>query len=88
LIVGSKQISQPDNILVYPNPASDQVVFEFVEKTIGSIIVTDLSGHKCIEFEVNGLSTVFDTRQLEQGVYFYTLKTDSSVSTGKLLINH
>lgn len=86
--LASKKINQPDDIVVFPNPASDKVIFEFNDNTYGSIIITDLSGHKCADFEVSGLRAVFNTTQLEPGVYFFTLKTSSSISTGKLLINH
>lgn len=84
--LGSKDIDHDNYITVYPNPATEQVVFEYPESTGGNIMITDITGHLCTVLKITGLRTIFNTTLLKPGLYFYTIKTSNSLSTGKVLI--
>jgi hypothetical protein len=80
------------NLKVYPNPATDYVTFdyelpEYVEKS--TIIITSITGQIIKEFEVNNIEgqVLWDTRTIENGIYFYALKRgDKTLISGKVSI--
>jgi hypothetical protein len=52
------------------------------------LLVTDMQGRLVISFRVSGSQgqQVWDTRQVEKGVYVYTLKAGTVSKQGKLVI--
>ena len=75
---------------VYPNPAHDFVVFEFVGEA-SSIEITDLSGKVLIQKPIaSGDSKVqINVSELNNGMYMFRVfdKTRSQHQTGKIVIN-
>ncbi len=90
----------PNQILVkpyaelkaYPNPAKEYVTFEYhyPEDAVGvQIVIIDITGKKVQQFElVNPQGKLlWDTREIGQGSYFYTLRSkDGKLKTGKISI--
>ena len=80
------------NLTVYPNPATDYVTFEYelpeyVEQS--TIIITSITGKVIQEFEVKDIEgqILWDTRIVENGIYFYALKhSDKTLTSGKVSI--
>lgn len=80
------------SIKAYPNPATDYVTFEYelpeyVEQS--TIIITSITGKVIKEFEVKDIAgqILWDTRTIENGIYFYALKRgDKTLTSGKVSI--
>ncbi|MEM9679758.1 MAG: T9SS type A sorting domain-containing protein [Bacteroidota bacterium] len=70
------------NILIYPNPTSDQVSFS--DKTITKADLFDINGRKILEVTDNS----FSIKNLAKGVYIIkAINTDGATLSGKLIKN-
>jgi hypothetical protein len=80
------------NLQVHPNPATDYVTFEYklpeyVEES--TIIITSITGKVIKEFDLKDIAgqILWDTRTIENGIYFYALKRgDKTLTSGKVSI--
>jgi hypothetical protein len=80
------------NLKVYPNPATDYVTFdyelpEYVEKS--TIIIISITGKVVKEFDMSDIKgqVLWDTRTIENGIYFYALKQGkTTLASGKVSI--
>ena len=80
------------NLQVHPNPATDYVTFEYklpeyVEQS--TVIITSITGKVIKEFDINDAEgqLLWDTRTIENGIYFYALKRgDKTLASGKVSI--
>lgn len=74
-------------VKVYPNPAKDYVVFELNEKPTNSIIqIVNVFGKQVETLSIKTEKTVWDTREVKNGIYFYKIEIDSKVLSGKIVI--
>jgi len=73
---------------VFPNPASDYVIFEFTGAA-SRVEISDLSGKVLVNMSVeSGMNRVqIDLSQLESGMYMFRVFDNEMVQTGKLIIN-
>ena len=79
-------------IKVYPNPATDYVVFEISPSIIinerkNVILISDVFGQVVAMLPVKNEKTVWDCREMSSGTYFYWLQSGLNViDRGKVLI--
>jgi hypothetical protein len=79
-------------ILAYPNPANDIVIFEssgyssFVIAPGNKIYITNSYGQPITQIPVTGNKTIFDCRRLPSGIYFYQYRMNEKSYSGKFLI--
>jgi hypothetical protein len=75
-------------VKIYPNPVIDYVVFERKEENPVSpiIMICDAYGRKISSIYINKEQTVWDTRQVKAGVYFYSLIPGNARLGGKIII--
>ena len=79
-------------ILIYPNPALDHVVFELTDEAISTltdqtaIFITDIFGRLVHEVRITDQKLVWDTRSVAPGVYLYQINNGKYVNSGKFLI--
>jgi hypothetical protein len=73
---------------VYPNPASEYVVFEFQNPmpSSGTITISDIIGRQVDTLPLTGEKTVWQTEGVKPGVYLYRLQTGQGRAGGKLMI--
>ena len=75
-----------NRIVIYPNPASQQITIQS-EETITEIQILDISA-KAIQTEnPKSMNIKLDSSTLPPGVYFIRLQTQSGYTIKKLLIN-
>jgi len=84
--VGINDHATIDRIRVYPNPATGFVVFEADALQSGTISVSDIYGREVAKVPITGEKTVWDTRGVRPGVYFYKVELNKTTSSGKILI--
>jgi hypothetical protein len=74
-----------------PNPASSWVGFVYTlegEKTVALLEIRDATGKTVHQTQLNQKQGeyVWDTRQVKAGTYYYSLKTDTNIKSGKVMI--
>src|SRR5690606_15023804 len=65
-----------DNVLLFPNPANDNINVVFPNMEIKSIAVYNLIGKAVKIFKVNGNSAKLDIADVPSGIYFIRLMND------------
>ena len=88
------KLNQLENLIVFPNPTDGEVVLQFKvdvdSKT--EISVSDLIGRKVLEIldtkmPAGEYKYLINVTELENGFYLLSVKTDTKISTSKLIIN-
>jgi hypothetical protein len=74
-------------VKVYPNPASEYVVFE-LQKPMHSatITVTDITGRLVATIPLTAEKTTWQTAGLPSGVYLYRIEDAATIASGRLVI--
>jgi hypothetical protein len=88
---GSGKFDTGVSVTANPNPAHSWVAFDYslpVTIRAAELFVTDVQGRLVVSFALSGSQgqQVWDTRQVEKGVYVYTLKAGTVRKQGKLVI--
>ncbi|MBL7102914.1 MAG: T9SS type A sorting domain-containing protein [Bacteroidales bacterium] len=98
---GVNELQSTDEIVkVYPNPAKDYVVFELPPSVISNqwagqsasvrnplpVRVTNLFGQEVTKLPVKIEKTVWDTREVKNGIYFYSVEIEGKYFGGKVVI--
>ena len=76
----------PENILLYPNPASASIEFTVTNKTPESLTLYDVNGNPALrkEFLVPGINRV-NIESLSPGIYFIQWKSGNNLHTTKFI---
>jgi hypothetical protein len=91
-VVGTTETAEPQVLVVYPNPASSWVAFDFtlpVHVNEAILQITDAQGRNVVSFtlKVKQGQQLWDIREVKKGTYFYNLKANGQSKNGKLIIN-
>jgi len=88
-IVSSIEHINYGSLKIYPNPAKDYVIFEVQDHKIKrqDIIIKNLIGQQIAVLPINSNKTVWDTRSIKSGIYFYTFYSNGKNISGKILVN-
>ena len=90
LLTGKEEtVLETSGLSVYPNPTSDQVVFEFADRqaTSFTIILIDETGKRILVDTVKDGRHEVDVSHLASGLYFYQVfDANGSLITGKLKV--
>jgi len=85
---------------VYPIPARDYVVFELPPTVISNqwagqsasvrnppaIQITNIFGQEVTQLPIKSEKTVWDTREVRNGIYFYSIELEGEIVSGKVVI--
>ncbi|MCK9451657.1 MAG: T9SS type A sorting domain-containing protein [Bacteroidales bacterium] len=74
---------------VYPNPATDYVIFEIPSKTgtVEALLeIHDIFGRNHATKQITSAKTVLDLRQFKQGIYFYKMEFEGHHYSGKIIV--
>lgn len=77
----STTVAEDQNLIVAPNPATDELTFNGMD---GDLTIYSTLGTIVYEGTVNGFTSV-SVSDWNAGTYFYELKNDASVNTGKVV---
>jgi hypothetical protein len=88
--LGTKNVIDPTSISVFPNPASDQltVAYSGALSTDMSVSLVNMVGQVVSTQKTNNGKVVFNTTNLPDGIYIYTLEANNSRSTGRVVVAH
>ena len=87
-ITGINMKEQKEHLKCYPNPAKDYLIFETKEHNQldhSEILIRDIYGNQITTVMLNSNQTVWDTRSIAPGIYFYRTVIDGEVVSGKII---
>jgi len=92
--IGVEEIPLNDGMLkVYPNPAKDFVVFDVQSSKLGSsklgssvIKIMDVYGNEVDRLKITNEKTVWYTKDVTRGLYFYKIENGGDVLSGKIVV--
>lgn len=77
------------NVVVYPNPVSDQLVVRHYQQDKMQMQVFDVSGNLVVSQPMNGSTAYVNVSHLSNGLYIVKLSTNQGVSsTQRFIISH
>lgn len=79
-------IMENQRAFVYPNPSTDEVVFETAGFIGGIIRITSSTGKLISEFKITSDKTVLPVINFPRGVCFYTFIKEYKIVSGKLIL--
>lgn len=65
--------------LVYPNPATDNVIIQLENQEEGTVSIYSINGSEVLNTPIQGIQTVINTAHLNQGVYFINVQTKNKL---------
>jgi hypothetical protein len=71
---------------IFPNPATNNFTVKLTDSKIATISVKDITGKEVISAVSNGLESIVDCNQLNNGLYIVEVTVDGSSSKQKLII--
>ncbi len=77
------------NLDVYPNPATDYIIFEMPTKAIATatlINIFDIYGRKVAVLQMVSGKAVLDVRSFSNGIYFYKMGFEGHHYSGKIIV--
>ncbi len=85
---GIAAVSEKLNLLIYPNPARNNVVIETAAQAVGGILdISDLTGREIVRLQITNSAFQIPTFALTGGVYFVRVSdTHNCSSVAKLVI--
>ncbi|RYM33353.1 T9SS type A sorting domain-containing protein [Brumimicrobium glaciale] len=75
-----------ERLLMYPNPAQNEVAISIEDFNIESIIIVDVNGRTVQNQMVNGSNANINVSKLNQGVYFVKVETEKGMLNRKLIV--
>ncbi|QAA81493.1 T9SS type A sorting domain-containing protein [Aequorivita sp. H23M31] len=87
MAVGDMQISL--HTVVYPNPATDLISFQFAQPIEGILTITDLMGRMIFQENLqnkNSISIDLNAQEWSTGLYLYSVRAGASTDFGKFII--
>ena len=89
---GSLVLSSKERTKENPNPVKQWATFSYSlpsAENAAVIYITDVSGKSIVKLPVNGKQgkKTWDTRDVDAGVYIYTLKAAGMSKSGKIIIS-
>src|SRR5690606_10072531 len=84
----AQEIEQAPDILVYPNPSSEDVniLLELENESIAQFIVYDYTGKTISTHQLSSGNNHIDVSQLQSSIYFYQIIIDGKVKKSDKLI--
>ncbi|NLI71889.1 MAG: T9SS type A sorting domain-containing protein [Bacteroidales bacterium] len=83
---GLKTISVDENVKVYPNPASTEVIIDAQEVFVENYSLYDIAGGLMTTGEMNGVSSTISVTNLQEGIYILQLNTTQGVVNKRIII--
>ena len=88
------KLSQLENVLVFPNPTDGEVMIQFrvEQESETEVLISDVVGRKVVEVINTKMPSgeykyVINLTLLSNGFYLISVKTDTQISTSKIIIN-
>ena len=75
------------DLLVYPNPASNNITVETDQFISGTITLNNIVGGKVLSQIISGNKTTLNVMGLKPGIYFLNVNTGKMVKSQKVIIN-
>ena len=76
------------SVVLYPNPASDEISIKVSIENAGTVIIRDLTGSVVGSSSLSNSTTTVNVEHFNNGMYFYTItdNSGSALHTGKFIV--
>ena len=83
-------VTSEDSIVVFPNPASENVTISTANNVIQAVTVITMEGRSLRRFlnPVTSNQFTIDTNQLKVGIYILRIETDKGILNKKIMVRH
>jgi photosystem II stability/assembly factor-like uncharacterized protein len=85
--LANQMFETTDGFKVYPNPAHQFVTISSKEVDSFQLTVTDITGKVLLNNSFTGVENSIDTSNFMDGIYFFTMRSDSKTQTIKIVKN-
>ena len=86
IAVSTNDLSNPDEINIFPNPTTDQVRIESTQSRIENIQVFDATGQLVLShLAIAKHQETIDLSAYANGIYFIQIRTDKGITTKKVI---
>ena len=82
---GVKEVKNQSQLIVYPNPATDELNITTSQLQYNELTITNSMGQTFVEQAVNSTHTAVNISKLAPGLYFITLSGDGGSETHKFV---
>jgi hypothetical protein len=79
-------IQDEKDIMIYPNPAANQLNINAYESNILDVLMYDIMGKEIKRYSINANKTTLDISALHSGLYVLKIKTEEGLLTRKVQI--
>jgi len=83
--LSSVDVRPEGTIMMYPNPATDQLNIK-AEEVISSVSIYDISGSLVLSEKCNNQNISISISQMASGIYIINIETKNNISRKKLII--
>ena len=80
---GIAAVNNASKVIIYPNPANDQLTISIDNATYSSASITNVFGQQLLSQAINSAQTLVNVKALPAGMYYITLRGDSGVQVLK-----
>ena len=74
-----------DDLILFPNPTSDQLTIQCNKAVMEEITVVDLVGKVVLKQSIRAKECILDLRPLHKGLYFIRIQCDDALLTEKII---
>jgi len=74
-----------NNVLLYPNPATDELNIQTDGPIFHSCIISNITGRQLLTHDITGTTTTINVKMLPTGMYYVTLKGENGTVTRKFV---
>lgn len=82
---GISAAKENEEILIYPNPASNQLYVQLNKGSVSTLRISDIKGALLLEQNVKGTETSVDISSLAKGIYFLQISNSSATYNQKII---
>ncbi|MDD2200443.1 MAG: T9SS type A sorting domain-containing protein, partial [Bacteroidales bacterium] len=81
----SDKLSTNNEVLIYPNPTSNNITIDFCQSDFYSLIITDINGKTMLTKNYLSGKTKIDINSLNTGVYLLRIDTGKRIFREKIV---
>jgi hypothetical protein len=88
-VVGTTGVTEAaaDVLMVYPNPAEDQLYIVLPESGFDVLTVTDISGKVIESMPVNASTIILKTHNYQRGIYLIRVTGKNETMVSRFIVN-
>lgn len=79
------EIDKNENLLIYPNPTTNQFSIDFGQQSIQAVLIYDVVGKEIAHLIINDSTATINAQTWQNGIYFVRIITDNRIITKRII---